>query len=351
MMLGPTANLKSNATGSVDKAEIVSQLLSLVDATGIGSWPTTFAFVNGSGGTIHVRQQVFGFMSDAEQTNFARATNKLGLGVSIEAGGALCGAQSGTKRAAATLKLLNPFLGAGGKFALVALESIFSRTYAGCKSQLQAHTANEIADFAAGLTKGFKQQPMFFLYDALPHMSVGTWPRNAPNYDLDLGTLLSLLQPAMDKQKVKLSGYYLDCPYEYSRDYPNATSPMPAGSGFKKIAAAVKLVKGMGLQVGKTFNSQQGGVVSDELFYHNTLADWKGAADAGASFDFVVLSPAYTHTLIHSYSYTHTHPHPTHKMVESWYFHPLHAAPEDSDFTTTNTAKAVFAQAARSNSQ
>lgn len=330
MMLGPTANLQtSNATGTlaeVDKAEIVRQLLLLVDTHGKvpSSWPSTFDFVNQSSGTIHVRQQVFGFMSDVQQANFAHATIQLGLGVSIESGGALCGVGSGAKNAASTLKRVNPFLSAGGHFQLVALESIFSRTFGGCKSQAQKVTADEIAGYAAtwaaGQAKHHPEPPIFFLYDALPHMTVGKWPRNVPQYDLDLGTLLSLLKSSMTEHKVKLTGYFLDCPYEYSRDFPNATSPMPAGSGFKKIAAAVQLVKGMGLQIGKTFNSQQGGVKSDELFYKNTLADWAGTEAAGASFDFM--------------------------MVETWYYHPLQAAPETTAYTTTNTAKAVFGKAA-----
>lgn len=75
----------------------------------------------------------------------------------------------------------------------------------------------------------------------------------------------------------------------------------------------------MGMAVGKTFNSQQGGQTSDELFFTSTMADWIGAAKAGAMFDYA--------------------------MVESWYFHPLHAAPEEQPFSTTYTAKAVFARA------
>jgi hypothetical protein len=71
----------------------------------------------------------------------------------------------------------------------------------------------------------------------------------------------------MDNVGVPLAGYWMDCPFEYSRDYPNATSPLPDNAGFKKIAAAVALVKGMGLEIGKTFNSQAGGVSSDKEFY------------------------------------------------------------------------------------
>ena len=72
----------------------------------------------------------------------------------------------------------------------------------------------------------------------------------------------------------------------------------------------------MGLAVGKTFNSQAGGQTSDSLFFTSTMADWTGTTKAGATLDYA--------------------------MVESWYFHPLHAAPEEQPFTTTYTAKAVF---------
>ena len=86
---------------------------------------------------------------------------------------------------------------------------------------------------------------------------------------------------------------------EYSRDYPNASSPMPAGSGYKKVAAAVRVVKGLGMQIGKTFNSQQGGSTSAAGFYAGTMYDVEHVAAVvpsltnGDDFDF--------------------------KMVESWY--------------------------------
>jgi hypothetical protein len=31
--------------------------------------------------------------------------------------------------------------------------------------------------------------------------------------------------------------------YEYSRDFPSAQAPLPAGSGFEKVADAVRLVR------------------------------------------------------------------------------------------------------------
>ena len=78
----------------------------------------------------------------------------------------------------------------------------------------------------------------------------------------------------------------------------------------------------MGLEVGKTFNSQKGGVSSDKLFYTNTLNDFNHTVakvpGGAASFDYV--------------------------MVETWYYHPLQAAPETQQYTTTYTALAVMDQ-------
>jgi hypothetical protein len=110
----------------------------------------------------------------------------------LEAGGALCGSGSGKKTAEAVLKNINTFLTKGGRLSFLALESIFSRTHAGCKGQTVDQTATEVAGFAAGLaTKLFGAK--FFLYDALPHYNVDKWPANQPQYKLDLKEVLTAL--------------------------------------------------------------------------------------------------------------------------------------------------------------
>ena len=110
---------------------------------------------------------------------------------------------------------------------------------------------------------------------------------------------------------------------EYSRDYPNASAPMPAGAGYKKIAAAVRLVKGqMGMMLGKTFNSQQGGALSDQAFYNGTLYDVAHVA---------AVVPALTGGVELDY-----------KMVETWYPHPAVPIPETSRYTTAYTMLAAF---------
>jgi hypothetical protein len=303
--------------------EIIAQTLKLVDNSTNYSWPATLAHVHGSGGAIHLRQMIVCAMSATQQSNLARATSKLGITVSVEAGGAMCGGDSGAAAGKRLVTCLTPFFAAGGSLSFLAQESIFSRTHAGCKTQSQAETATEVAAFSSaiktGLTAAGASVPAFFLYDALPHMTVGKWPANVPTYGMDLGEILGLLDTAMAKLGVTLAGYWLDCPYEYSRDYPNATAPLPAGSGFQKVAAAAALVRARGLKVGKTFNSQMGGQTSDELFFTSTLADWDGAQAAGATFDYA--------------------------MVETWYYHPVQAAPEAALYTTTYTAKALFDKA------
>lgn len=235
----------------------------------------------------------------------------------------MCGIGSGKQTATHVLKSLTPFFESGGTFSYVGLESIFSRTYRGCPKQKVEATAAETAGFAAELATKMTNSE-FFLYDALPHFSVATWSANSGfgKYGLDLHNVLTSLQKAMTEQKVKLSGYWMDCPFEYSRDYPNSTQPLAAGSGFKKVGAAVQLVKQMGLQVGKTINSQQGGATSDERFYTSTMDDYTNTTAVTPAKDFDFL------------------------MIESWYPHPLQAAPETTQYTTTFTALAVMSKVA-----
>ena len=153
------------------------------------------------------------------------------------------------------MKRIAPFLSAGGRLAFVALESIFSRTRVECSLQTVNETARQAALFAQGWAQGLDaagqgEPPEFFLYDTPAHMTVGTWPPNVPKYELDLGNILQLLLGAFRADPpLRLTGFWMDLPYEYSRDYPNATQPFPAGSGFERVAAAVELARSLGLKV------------------------------------------------------------------------------------------------------
>ena len=111
----------------------------------------------------------------------------------------------------------------------------------------------------------------------------------------------------------------MDCPYDYSAAYPNATAPRPFGDGWKRVAAAAALVRGLGLEVGKTFNSQAGGATSDALFHALTVADYGNTTAAGVLLD--------------------------HHRVETWYEFPKTAAPETLAFTTSYTALDVARRA------
>lgn len=318
LLLGPTANHPDT---------IADETLALVaNASGQAAWEAVRGRVVGSGGSLHMRNQVFGFMHKEDprmQATLAAQTKQLGLHVSIEAGGALCGEGSGATAAAAALKNVAIFLDTGGALAFWALESIFSRTHRGCAAQPLNTTVAELAAYAGAVAAALPATQLF-LYDALPHYSVGSaWPPNLPGYGLELGEVLTLLRPAMLKHGATLAGYWADCPFEYSA---GTLDPLPGGKdGFKKVAAAVKLVKGMGLQFGKTFNSQAGGQASDKAFHDGTLQDYArtaalipSEASAGYALDFV--------------------------MVETWYAFPDSILPETKPYTTTFTARAVFDQ-------
>ena len=82
----------------------------------------------------------------------------------------------------------------------------------------------------------------------------------------------------------------------------------------------MELVQGLGLSVGKTFNSQLGGQTSGELFLSRTVADFEATAAAlkaaGVALDAW--------------------------MVETWYYFPRLAAPEWQAGTTANTLWSVL---------
>lgn len=226
-------------------------------------------------------------------------------------------AGSGAASGATVLKKLKPFLDAGGKLAYYAFESVFSRTFHGCPSQSLNTTVLELADYAAVSAAGLPNTK-FFLYDALPHFKVASFPANDRHYNMDLMDVLTRLRDAMADRGVTLEGYWMDCPFEYSRDLPG-----DSGDGFKKIATALKLIKSAGMKAGKTLNSQYGGSTSDKAFYDGTLFDFQNvtavvpsALTGGYSFDFL--------------------------MVESWYTYPSTILPESEKYTMAYTAHEVF---------
>lgn len=326
---GPTANLLKNVTnGPPDFPLSVSQLFGLVSTPeGQDSWYYLRSAVIRSGGALHMRNEILNAMSSQEIKQFALQTRSLGLNLSLEDGGALCGAGSGVTRGNSVIAMLKPVIANGGTLAFLLLESIFSRTSVTCPTQTLNTTATEIAEFAATVGTGVSPQTVrFFLYDALPHYSVRdvngggvVWPANLPSYGLDLGIVLTLLQGAMLEKGVKLEGYWMDCPYEYSRDYPNATSPYPLGSGWQRVASAVSLVHSLNLKVAKTFNTQSGGSTSNQEFYQFTLQDFKNTSQALAKAG-VALDGA---------------------MVETWYNFPRLASPETTSYTSAYTALEV----------
>lgn len=302
--IGPTANQKTIANKTCDILKHPEE------------WPTVLSRVKSSGGAFHVRQNVFTQMTTSQMVTFANNVQQLKLQISIEGGGYMC-RPSGATMANTILKKLQPFFQAGGTIHFWLIESVFSRTRAGCANYTLKDTVREVSAYA-GVIASKLPSTKLYLYDALPHYSVGKeWPPNEPlkpgQWAMDLPEILKLLAPAMASQGAKLLGYWADCPYEYSIHYTH-------GNGYKRLAAAFSAVKELGLQFGKTFNSQLGGQTSDELFYNNTLDDFKRSMLAVnvSLFDMT--------------------------MVETWYAYPLNAIPETQLYTTMYTAKAVMQQ-------
>ena len=126
LFFGPTANL--------DKVALPALVDGLVASpAGLAQWKTLRGRMAASpgGGALHLRQAAFGVLSAAQQARLARVSKSIGLPISIEAGGALCGAGSGALAAQHQLQNnLHDFLQAGGTLSHVMLESVFSRTTA-----------------------------------------------------------------------------------------------------------------------------------------------------------------------------------------------------------------------------
>lgn len=308
LYFGPTANLPP-----VPLASNFSALYS--SSQGLQSWASLRQLVTASNGALHARNMAMSILSTDQQQTLAAAAKTEKFNVSIEAGGAFCGPGSGTSVAQGTIHNLQSFLEAGGVVSDLLIESVFSRTRGKCPKQTVSATAMQIAQFAATLKPALGKECRFWLYDALPHYNVGKeWPANIPHYNLELTSVMNQLRSTMKAKEIDLEGYWMDCPFEYSRDYPNVSSPFRPGSGFEKIAATVAAMKSMEFSVAKTFNSQQGGILSDEAFHSGTLADVAAVASAVDLDSF------------------------TAAMVETWYPHPSNAAPESMPFTTAYTA-------------
>ena len=257
------------------------------------------------------------------QRELATLLREQGLSLSVEAGSGFCGAGSGAESAQRDLGRLSGYFAAGGKVRFWHMASSFSRTHVGCANQTLAVTVHEAAAYAAAVQAALGPAASLFLYDALPHFAVGEkWPQNPggprAQFGLELGSVLQQLREAMAAKGVVLHGYWADCPFEYSDEYP-------FGDGYKKVAAAAGLVSSMGIKFGKTFNAAAAGNISSEAYYRATLEDFArtsaevpSAASGEGTLSYV--------------------------MVASWYRYPTYTAPEDTLYTETNTARAIFQQ-------
>lgn len=314
LLFGPLAHHPSNGQTKAVGNETVALL-----AGNSGNWTEVRKRIVSSGGALHTSVYAWGapFTTRDAQRQLASLMHQQGLSLSVEAGSGFCGVGSGARAAATNLERLATYFASGGKVRFWQLASSFSRTHVNCPNQTFDVTVNEASSYAAAVQSALPRAELF-LYDALPHYSVGNkWPANK-DMGLELGSVLSQLQKAMAANGVKLHGYWADCPFEYSDQYP-------FGDGYKKVAAAAGLASTMGLKFGKTFNAAQAGQNSSADFYAQTLAD------------FVKTSAEVPSAASNSASLSYA-------MVASWYLYPTLSAPEGMPYTETNTARAVFRQ-------
>ena len=143
LFFGPTANIIGPAPvtrGNNPLAELVDGLVAT--PADEAQWSTLRAKIDASGGALHVRLQAVSFMNATQLQALAAATTAAGgnLSLSVEGGGALCGKGSGAAAAARGIAAFAPFTAAGGVLTHWLLESIYSRTHAGCKGQSLADT-------------------------------------------------------------------------------------------------------------------------------------------------------------------------------------------------------------------
>lgn len=280
---------------------------------GLSQWTEVQSGMQSSGGALHLRQDVVKSMSDEQQSLLATRSAKYGVSLSLEIGGIMCegnGEGQGEKQ----MGHYEAFIENGGEFKFIALESVFSRTSKAarpggdCEGQSLETTAKETALFAKAIAQRWPNA-VFILYDALPHFHVGDFPASNTKFDMELIDAIKLLRKAMTTQGLDLAGYWMDSPYEASLLIPH---------GWDKIAEAVRQVKAEHLQVGKTFNSGDGGKESNQKFYTQTMADFHRTIEKApiSSFDFA--------------------------MVETWFHFPDSTLPETEPWTTAYTTREVF---------
>ena len=322
LLFGPLAH--HPAPGLPGSKHVANETLELL-AGRSGKWDEVRGRIVASGGALHTSIYAWGASSQEPQPEAQRELARLmraqGLSLSVEAGSGFCGRGSGTRNAASNLGRLSTYLASGGKVKFWQLASSFSLTHVHCPNQTLQVTVHEAAAYAAAVQSALPAASLF-LYDALPHYSVGTkWPQNPggprAHFGLELGSVLHQLKQAMAAHGVVLHGYWADCPFDSSDGYPY-------GDGYKKVAAAAELVTAMGLQFGKTFNAIQAGQTSSEAYYHATLDDFARTAA-------VIPSSSGNATL----SYV---------MSASWYLYPTYAAPESTPYTEANVARDIFRQ-------
>ncbi|XP_065179169.1 uncharacterized protein LOC135809688 [Sycon ciliatum] len=277
-------------------------------------WLTVSSMLAESKGAYHFHDGLLRILGPGEAKIIADFfKQRPNISVSIEAGVYLC---NGTDVALTALQDLRNYTSVGGRIDQWALESIFSRTMSGCEGKFTTfqQVAEQAVDYVQVLKKAMPDLE-FGVIDAVPHFSAGKYPsNNEPRVDLgDIRDALSTLKTALAGAGTELLFYWADCPYEYSLN-------LPGNTGFEKLAFIANYTTNeLGMRMGKIFNSQQGGSVSDKMYYDRSLLDYHA---------YMSTSAAATDT--------------SDIIAESWYKFPAQVIPETQPYTFMYTAKTIL---------
>ena len=274
-------------------------------------WDGVLRSITGpNAGGYHFHERLLTVLSKDQASAVVEVLHKNKVFVSIEAGGYLC---NGTQSAERLLKTLGNYT-AVGYINQLALESIFSRTIHGCEGEIKsfAMVSREAVSYARVL-KNAMPHLEFGLIDAVPHFTAGPYAANSSKPLGDIRDALTILKKDMAAAGMPLQFYWADCPYEYSM-------AMTGNSGYEKLAFIANFTTNvLGIRMGKIFNSEQGGKMSNEEFHKRTMDDH------------------------HRYMSTVPASDTSDVIVESWYPYPRPNIPEETPNTFMYTAAAVFA--------
>ena len=285
--------------------------------------------------TVHDQISAYGFfvnsVSSDARGDVTKAVEFLGpasLPIYIEAGGTLsyqaCDDTNGEASAAHEVAKLEAIYAAGGSVGYLTLDGPISRVIengrvGNCGFTLE-QSVSELADYFVAVHEvhpdiqiGILTNFPNWTYDGVSAYQCAT--KDHGDYRVALDAAIAAVEAAGDTVAYVVA----DNPADYATGV-HASNCYDDPSTIDWMARIVSLqtqVQAHGLPFGLIFNSENGGQVSNQLFYEETVAYAHAYRAAGGRPDIAIM--------------------------ESWYDFPNVALPETEPYTHMNTARDVFA--------